>query len=185
MMPPQKQHWYCLKAKTKREHIAASILRSRENLEVFCPRITLTKKTVRGPKAFTEALFPGYLFCKFDYEESSRLVSFSRHIIGIVKFGTSTPTLPESTISELRRALPQEVAEVVAAPIKPGDLAEIVDGCFAGEQGRVIKVESTTQRINLLIEFLGNQVNIEVSGDKVINPNAGNPAAMLGLTPTK
>jgi hypothetical protein len=70
MTDPQNELWYCLKAKTKREHIAAKILRAKENLTVFSPRISLIKQTVRGPKTFTEALFSeslskGSIFSKY------------------------------------------------------------------------------------------------------------------------
>ena len=99
--------WYCVKAKTKREHIAASVLQSRANLEVFCPRITITKKTVRGPKPFTEALFPGYLFCRFNFDKDFRLVNSSQAVTGIVKFGKRTPTIPDATMHQLMAAVPK------------------------------------------------------------------------------
>lgn len=183
-METKQQSWYCLKAKTKREHIAAGILRAQADFDVFCPRVTLTKKTVKGPKAFTEALFPGYLFCQFNFEESSRQVNCSQGIIGIVKFGKSTPTVPQATIRELQKALPKETAEIAGLPIKAGELAEIIIGCFAGESGRVLEVETATQRVNLLIEFLGTRVPINVPAENVINPNPSNVAISLGLTPT-
>ncbi len=181
MTDTQHDSWYCLKAKTKREHIAASILREKEDLTVFCPRISIIKQTVRGPKAFTEALFPGYVFCKFNFERHSRRVQYSQNIIGIVKFGEVVPAIPEEIISRLQESLPEETTEVKNQPLQPGDLAQIVHGCFVGELGTVTKAETPTQRINLLIEFLGNQIEITLPSESVINTNPAHPATALGL----
>ncbi|MDG2166873.1 MAG: transcription termination/antitermination NusG family protein [Opitutales bacterium] len=177
-------YWYCLKAKTKREHIAAQILRSRTDLEVFCPRVSITKKTVRGPKAFTEALFPGYLFCRFNFEESSRLVSYAQDIKGIVKFGQQVPLIPDLVVENLKVALPQETAEIKPPTIEEGELVEIIQGCFQGESGKVTQVDKCTNRVNLLIEFLGNHVQIEVPSHSLINSKPSNPGESLGLQAT-
>lgn len=177
-------NWYCLKAKTKREHIAAQILRSRTDLEVFCPRVSITKKTVRGPKTFTEALFPGYLFCRFNFEESSRLVSYAQDIKGIVKFGQQVPLIPDLVVENLKTALPQETAEIKPPTIEEGELVEIIQGCFQGESGQVTQVDKTANRVNLLIEFLGNHVQIEVPSHNLINSKPSNPGESLGLQAT-
>lgn len=177
-------YWYCLKAKTKREHIAAQILRSRTDLEIFCPRVSITKKTVRGPKIFTEALFPGYLFCRFNFEESSRLVSYAQDIIGIVKFGKQVPLIPDPVIENLKTALPQETAEINPPTIEEGELVEIIQGCFEGESGQVTRIDKTTNRVHLLIEFLGNHVQIELPSHKLINTRPSNPGKSLGLEAT-
>ena len=173
--------WYCLKAKTKREHIAARILRSRTDFEVFCPRVSITRKTVRGHKAFTEALFPGYLFCQFDLETSSRLVTHSQDVTGIVKFGDRIPHIPLSVVENLKAALPEETTQVESPAIQEGELVEIIQGCFEGESAEVTQVDPDTNRVNLLIEFLGNHVEIEVPTHTVINSKPASPGASLGL----
>ena len=184
MEEEQTKHWYCVRAKTKREHIAAQMLRSRASLEVFCPRITITKKTIRGPKPFTEALFPGYLFCRFNFQDSARLVSYSHDITGIVRFGDRFPTIPDSTLEQLKAALPGETVEVKTPAIKEGELVEIITGCFRGESGQVTKVDQAIDRVSLLIEFLGNQVQIQLPSSDLINLNPANPGISLGLQST-
>lgn len=176
--------WYCLKAKTKREHFAAKILRSRADLEVFCPRVTITKKTIRGPKPFTEALFPGYLFCRFNFDESFRLVTYSQDVMGIVKFGERTPTIPNQVVASLIAALPQETAEIKPPCIQEGELVEIIQGCFQGESGQVTRIDKISDRVHLLIEFLGTHVQIGLPAHTLINQNPANPGVSLGLQAT-
>lgn len=174
-------HWYCLKAKTKREHIAARILKSRTEFEVFCPRVSVIKKTVRGPKVFTEALFPGYLFCKFNLATSFRMVVHSQNVTGIVKFGNKTPHIPLQAIEKLKAAIPKGTAEIKTPAIQEGELVEIIQGCFEGESGEVTKIDPISDRVFLLIEFLGNHVEIEVPSHTIINPKPSNLGASLGL----
>lgn len=181
MSEKENRQWYCLKAKPKREHFAASILKSRAGLDVFCPRITMTRKTRCGHKAFTEALFPGYLFCLFDYSAHSRLVIHSQDVIGPVKFGEQIPIVPSETIAELRKALPSESTELKPPRIEEGDLVEILRGCFKGESGEVTKVDRVFHRVHLLIEFLGNHVQIRLPADSIINTKPVNPGVSLGL----
>src|SRR5258708_12312989 len=64
--------WFCLRAQPKREHIAAACLRQTCEVEVFCPRLRFRKLTSRGPVWFIEAMFPGYLFARFDYANCHR-----------------------------------------------------------------------------------------------------------------
>lgn len=181
MTEEHTEHWYCLRSKAKREHLAAAMLHSRLNLEVFCPRITITKKTIRGPKAFTEALFPGYVFCRFDYYSSSRVVTYSQGITGIVKFGQSPAVIPEAVISHLKSVLPQETTEIAPPSIQEGKLVEIIEGCFAGETGKVTQIVDGTNRVNLLIEFLGNHVHIELPAHTLTTTEPHNPGVSLGL----
>jgi len=63
---PPSLAWFCVRSQPKHEHIAAARLRE-SGLEVFLPRIRFKKHSVRGPVWVTEALFPNYLFARFDF----------------------------------------------------------------------------------------------------------------------
>src|SRR5258705_250702 len=66
--PPALQRaWFCLRARSKHEHIAARHLQQMTDVEVFLPRIRFRRKTRQGPAWVTEALFPNYLFARFDW----------------------------------------------------------------------------------------------------------------------
>ena len=84
-------HWFCLKAQTKREHIAADHLRQIVGVTVFLPRVRFQRKTVRGLAWFTEALFPGYVFARFDFQQLFRQVNHAPGVRGIVHFGGAFP----------------------------------------------------------------------------------------------
>src|ERR1700748_1946643 len=76
----------CVKTQSKREHIAAAALRQNAEVEVFLPRIRFKKNTSRGPAWFTEALFPNYLFARFNFHTCLRYVHHARGVRGVVHF---------------------------------------------------------------------------------------------------
>ena len=102
MNPPDAADWYALRAKPKAEHLAAAHVSRLDGVDVFCPRIRFEKTTRRGRVWFVEALFPGYLFARFDLAESLRAVQSSQQVSGLVHFGTDFPTLNRAAIEELR-----------------------------------------------------------------------------------
>lgn len=94
--------WYCFQALTKREHIAAELIRAELQLPVFCPRISYNKATRRGKVRFVEPLFPGYLFLKGDLREHFRRISAVQGVRRLVSYGDRVPKVPESFIAELK-----------------------------------------------------------------------------------
>jgi transcriptional antiterminator RfaH len=94
--------WYCLRSRPKHEHIAAAHLRMLEGVTVFCPRIRFKRATRRGIVWFTEAMFPGYLFGRFELAEMHRHVQCAHGVGGIVRFGNRYPTIEERALAQLR-----------------------------------------------------------------------------------
>jgi len=97
--------WFCLRSQPKHEHIAARHLRLMEGVEVFNPRIRFARATRTGPLWVTEALFPNYLFARFDWKTSLTRVHYSPGVSGVVHFGSRWPTVPERSIEEIRAML--------------------------------------------------------------------------------
>lgn len=161
--PPPLQ-WHCIQAQPKREHIAAGALeRTAGDIEVFCPKIRFRKVTQRGPVWFTEAMFPGYFFARFDFQSRHRLVRHSLGVTTIVHFGDAIATLPDEVMSALReRCLAdgddsQPVVLIDEAPTV-GKVIRVAEGAFLGLEAVVTQVLSSRDRVRILVEFLGRQV---------------------------
>jgi len=160
--------WFCLRARPKQEHLAAAHLRSQEGVEVFVPRIRFRRVTRRGPVWVTEALFPNYLFARFNWKLSFRLVHYSPNLTGVVHFGANWPTIPDEVMDELRSKVGEEDIRVIPPEMGPGDPVKIAGGSFHGLQGVVQRVMPSGQRVAVLLEFLGRQTPIEISIADVI-----------------
>jgi transcriptional antiterminator RfaH len=165
--PSDPLEWFCLRTQTKREHIAAAILSKIESVEVFCPRISQIKKTRTGKKRFVEAMFPGYIFAKFSLIENYRRVIHTQGVSGLVGQGNRR-ALPEHLIQELRASLPEGIIEASDPSIEPGAQIEFVSGSLKGLNGKVLAQLSATNRIQVLLEFLGNEITVAVSADDIL-----------------
>lgn len=166
--PLTHQAWFALRSQPKHEHIAAAHLRQDANLEVFLPRIRFRRATRRGPVWFTEALFPNYLFARFDWTRDLRRVLHARGVSGVIHFGDRWPTVPAETIVELRAQWQQEEVYCVPDTLVTGDPVKIVSGPFQGLLAVVERPLAARQRVAVLLDFLGRQTCVEVSPDQLI-----------------
>ena len=161
--PADVLRWYCLRTQPKHEHIAAVQLRRSLGLDVFCPRVRFQRNTRTGLKWFTEALFPNYLFARFPLREQHARVRYSPGIGGIVKFGERFAWVADGTIAELTGFIGAEEVRTVAFDLAEGDDVEIVSGPLQGQQGVVTQLHSAHERVRILLEFLGQTREVEVS----------------------
>ena len=154
--------WFCLKSQPKHEHIAAAHLRHANMFEVFLPRVRFKRATRQGTVWVTEALFPGYLFARFDWQSSLRLVQHSRGVRGVVHFGERWPAIPESAIRELQQVVGADEPLTIPEYFVPGDEVEITEGAMRGLRAVVLRGLPGRERIAVLMEFLGRQTMIEL-----------------------
>jgi transcriptional antiterminator RfaH len=160
--------WFCLRTQPKHEHLAAAGLRKEPDVEVYLPRIRFRRSTRRGPVWFTEALFPSYLFARFDLAVSLRRVCHSRGVRGVVHFGERWPIVPEAAVEELRATLGADQVHVIQNELQPGEAVQIAGGVFHGLQAVVTRVMPSRDRVAVLLEFLGRQTAVELPGEAVI-----------------
>lgn len=162
-----RKEWYCLRTQTKREHIAAAILDKPGEIEVFCPRISQVRKTRVGKKRFVEALFPGYIFARFCYKTHSRIVVYSQGINKLVQLGDRR-VVPEKVIIDLKNSLPEGVIEAPDLSIQPGAEVELITGSLKGLNGKVLAQLPAQNRIQILLEFLGREIKVDVDPEDVL-----------------
>ena len=154
--------WYCLRAKPKHEHIAAAHLRQYEDIEVFCPRVRIQRSTRRGLVWFTEALFPNYLFARFEMTRWQARVRTSQGVSGIVHFGDLVPEVPARAVHDLRDYMQDTELKTVSFSIAEGDDVEIVEGPFRGQNGVVKQLLPARERVKVLLEVLGGVTEVNL-----------------------
>ena len=155
--------WYCVRSQPKSEHIAAAHLRVLDGVEVYCPRIRFRRMRGKTPSWITEALFPGYLFGRFDREVSQKVVTYAKGVSGIVRFGPTPAVISDATIAELRAMITGEEIYTIPAPeIYEGDSVVIAAGVFQGLQTLVTRAMPASERVRILLEILGDCREAEV-----------------------
>lgn len=155
--------WYCVQTRPKSEHIAAAGLVRFEGIESYCPRIRYQKATKRGKVWFSEALFPNYLFAKFDVDENLRAVRSSQAVVRVIGFGDLLGEVPEAVIESIRAEMGGEAVREVVIPMREGEEVEVAQGPFAGMKGIITRLLSGEQRVRILMEILGQQNLVEVA----------------------
>ncbi len=155
--------WYCIRTQTKREHIAVGQLSRLESVEVFCPRIRFRRNTKRGKVWFEEALFPGYLFARFDFNTLFRAVSATVGVRGMVRFDGECAQIPDFVVEALRAEMANGPVILVKEPeLKAGDRAVMADGAMRGLSALITQVLPGGERVKILLELMGTAVEAEV-----------------------
>ncbi len=179
--PSTSPKWFCVRTQTKREHIAAKHLREIEGIEVFCPRIKYRKATRRGKIWWLEPLFPGYLLAKFDLQNMERAVTFCQGVRGLVRFGSEIPHVPETFVTSLIEQVHQQSQDdqeliTVTPNLSIGDEVEIANGPFQGMTGTIESITPATERVKILLEFLGQVQPVNLDLFSILLPNKPIPA---------
>ncbi len=180
-----ERSWYVLRTQLKREKLAAANLRQLEGVEAFLPRLRYLKTTRRGRVWWVEPLFPGYLLAKFSLEEMGRVVSYSPGVSRIISFGNKVPEVPEAFVEGLKEQVAKLEAEddeiVVNWKVDLGDEVEVAEGPFKGMEGKVIELRPGSERVSLLLEFLGEEKPVEVSLFSLILADHDIPEGWKGI----
>ena len=160
--------WFCLRAQPKREHIAAACLRQISDVEVFCPRLRFRRLTNRGPVWFIEAMFPGYLFARFDYANFNRRIRQRPGVSGFVQFGERLAMLPEPLIHEIRSQTAGDEVVEINPELEPGRPVKVARGPFLGLEAVITRLIPSKERVEILIEWMGRTLYAEANVDDVL-----------------
>jgi len=163
------ENWYCLRSHPKHEHIAAANLRGMIHpIDVFCPRLRIKRHCNRGAIWFVEALFPGYLFAKFNPNISMHRVKSVPGVKCILSFGPITATLSEDIIKNLRTDFDQNELHEVPALLNAGDEVTLSNGPLRGIRANVLRILPSSNRVQVLMDLLGRTTQVEVDIQDVV-----------------
>lgn len=160
--------WYCIRSKPKHEHLAAAQLDEQAGIEIFVPRIRFRRSTRRGAAWVTEALFPCYFFARFDLSSQLRRIQSAREVTKVVHFGNHWPVVPDDAISQLRAIIGTDDVRIIDPDLNPGDDVEIAGGAFHGLQAVITRVIPGSQRVAVLLDFLGRQTMVDLDRAHVV-----------------
>lgn len=154
--------WYALRSKPRKEDIVWRQV-TQSGYETFYPRIRVNPVNPRSRKV--QPYFPGYLFVLADLDQVGvSTFQWMPHTLGLVSFGGEPAYVPENLIIALRK----RVEEIAAAGgelfdgLQPGDPVLINSGPFSGYEAIFDARLPGSERVRVLLEFLGNQRRLAV-----------------------
>lgn len=155
------ERWYCVRSKPKKERLAAAGIAARLHLEVFCPQIRFRRKTVRGAVWFQEAMFPGYLFVRFDMPTMHRGVANANGVLTIPSFNGRYVPIPDAIIESLYGEVGEKEVVDAGLALEVGEETTITEGAFEGIKVKVVRLINGEDRVAVLLEMLGTLVEAE------------------------
>ena len=166
----ESREWHCVQTKPKSEHIARASLLQFGDVEVYCPRIRYHKTTRRGKVWFTEALFPGYLFARFDLEQRLGAVRHANAVSRLLQFGGEYATLRPSVIAQIKHEMSGEELWTIESheALTVGEETEVAHGPLRGLKGIVTGLLNGGERVRILMEMFGDMKEVEVAVDALI-----------------
>jgi len=155
--------WYCLQAKPRREQNLALHLQQRYDLEAFCPMLRRKRKIRNKRRVVQEALFPRYLFCRFDLAQHFRAARYAPDAIGLVSRGDMPISVPDEVIADLRSWAGPDAAPLEADPgLRPGDTVTVSEGPFQGLEATVLQSLDKNERVALLLTFMNTVTRLHI-----------------------
>ena len=129
---------------------------TRQHVTCMTP-MTEMEKVVRGKRTvITEALFPNYLFVKFDHEQiHTTTIQSTRGVSHFIRFGALPAEVPEEII-ELIQQTPVSHTQSPDLPSQ-GDSVVITEGIFAGVKA-IFNEPNGESRSILLLNILNTTV---------------------------
>jgi len=167
MSETAENFWFCLKSKPRQEAVAVRNLRAVGEIEIFFPRIRRTRRGHEKNKEVVEPLFPGYIFVKFNPEDSQGTIKSTRGVLHLVSKGGKAVDVENKVIEELKALGPEGILSMLDEELKVGAKIKVIRGIFAGSEGEVLKLATPQKRIAVLLTLLGAQQSVEMPMDDV------------------
>jgi transcriptional antiterminator RfaH len=168
--------WFCVKTKPRVEASAKRSLMRDVGIEVFCPMIKFERARRSGKVKVTEAMFPGYIFARFNFRNQNRHVAASQGVSHIVRFGGVASIVRPEIIEELRASISSEETIEIKTIIEVGTEVKLLHGPFSGVKALVTQVMPAQARVKVLLELLGMEREVEIDAQGVI-PEIAHPLA--------
>ncbi|MDR2429918.1 MAG: hypothetical protein LBD14_03315 [Puniceicoccales bacterium] len=174
--------WYCLRAQPRRESVAAMHLPTLTGVEVFYPKVHYTRRTRRGPRQSTVALFPGYLFARFP-PTLSKQITYTQGVARIIRRGAELAQIPEAVMAELFMLAPDGHLRLDDPKFQIGQHIRVIAGAFIGTEAKIMRLAPAKRRVAVLLEFLGQEQEVEMDVQQIDLPDANPRKRILAKAP--
>lgn len=154
-----KLAWYALQVRSRKEHHVSSQILGR-GLECLLPTYKSIRKWSDRTKEIEQPLFPGYLFCRFDFQERRPLITIPG-VLQIVGNGRVAIPVSDDEICALRLAVSSEMPKQPWPYLEVGQRVRVNYGTLTGLEGILVNVKGN-HRVVLSVTLLQRSVAMEV-----------------------
>jgi len=154
-----KAAWYAVQVRSRKEaHIASQI--QAHGVECLLPLYKSVRKWSDRVKELEQPLFPGYLFCKFDFQERRPVVT-TPGVLQIVGYGRTAIPVSDQEIQALQLAVSSGIPRQPWPYLEVGQRVRVIYGTLTGLEGILVNMKGN-HRVVLSVSLLQRSVAMEV-----------------------
>jgi transcription antitermination factor NusG len=154
-----KVSWYALQVRSRKEGYVASQIQG-QGFECLLPTYKSVRKWSDRMKEIEQPLFPGYLFCRFDFQ-NRRPVITTPGVLQIVGYGRTAVSVSDEEIQALQLAVASEMPKQPWPYLEVGQRVRVNYGTLSGLEGILVNVKGN-HRVVLSVTLLQRSVAMEV-----------------------
>jgi transcription antitermination factor NusG len=158
--------WYAVHCRPCKEKQAARALQHTLNLRVYFPEIRRQHRHTKQEESYP--LFPCYLFVQTDLRNVRRdYITRMPGVVQLVGFHGTPMAVPSGVIEELLEQVNtiNERGGTMEHGFQAGDLVRLKRGPMRGLEGIFEGPMEPSERVRILIEFMGHLNRVEVGAD--------------------
>lgn len=159
--------WYVVQTKPREEERADYNLQAWK-VETFAPKIKTRRLNEFNQRStfISKALFPGYIFARFDASTSLHDINATRGIQRVVRFGDVLIPVDDQVVDMIRMRTRDGFVQV-GEEIPPGGKCTICDGPFNGLIGVLERKMNDNERVMLLLNCVSYQGHFTIERDRL------------------
>jgi transcription antitermination factor NusG len=147
--------WFALYVKPRHEKLVGTMLRHRGYCE-FTPLYT----RCRGNRGRDLPLFPGYVFCQFNWERRLPIVSLPGVFFVVGNGRTPTPVAPDEVL-RLRNLAASDLEKAPVDYLTEGQMVRLVDGPLRGLDG-ILQDSGSAAYLVVSVTLLRRSIQVKI-----------------------
>jgi transcriptional antiterminator RfaH len=167
------QRWYAILTKPRQEALAEEHL-GRQQVEVYVPRLQVSRRRRGKWTEVVECLFPRYLFARIDTAvQSTAAIRSTRGVTDLVRFGDRLVHLEDPVVEQLKtRENPDSgLLQPGGGVFQRGDRVRAVRGALTDIDG-IFLAEKGEDRVVILMRLLNRDTQVTLARHDVVPVNA-------------
>lgn len=151
--------WFALHVKSRREMLVASQLEG-QGYECFLPLYKSIRKWSDRLKELEQPFFPGYLFCRFDFQNRRPLL-MTPGVQQIVGIGRIPTPVDEGELESIRKALKSGLPNQPWPYLRVGERVRVNCGSLKNFEGFLVSLKGS-HRVVISVSLLQRSVAMEI-----------------------
>lgn len=156
--------WFALGTKPRHEKSVSQILFNK-GLQSFLPLYADRHQWTDRVKSVHLPLFPGYVFCRFDYGYRLTVLT-TPGVNSIIGFDNAPTPVSDEEIDRIQILLASGLPTQPWPYVRVGEPVRIDRGMLAGLEGVLIR-EKTALRVVVTVELLQRAIALEIDRDMI------------------